>query len=218
MALSVRAQNVIVSPEVGYERASLHVNGSEHMDITTKTGNGLRIGASVAYEFKNNLLLRSGLSYSYRGGSHIYNLNNIPRLPYVKNVQLKTTEFLTIPLTIGYELSLSSKWGVGIEAGGYIATSIGMGNAFFDCTNGEGSAASVFKDSQFTIATPDGTDRNRVDVKGSDRIDTGLNFGVNVRFDRIKLRANYQLGMHKTIFDMGMPRIFTVSLAYDIKL
>lgn len=218
MVTSLQAQNTILSPEVGYERAALQVDGNLCENITAHVGNGLRIGASAAYEFKNHLLLRSGLFYSHRGGTDLRGVDDITRLPHVKNVHLKTTDFLTIPLTVGYDLFYNAKWGFGIETGGYLATGLGMGNAFFDCINGEGSAGSVFKDSQFTVATPDGMDRLRVSVKGSDRVDTGLNFGLNVRFDKIKIRATYQLGLNKTIFDIAKPRTVVLTLAYDFKL
>ena len=218
MALPIKAQHITVGPEVGYERAHHQISGSHYKDVTTRPGDGIRIGATAAYEFGNGLFLRSGLYYSHRGGAHLYGINDTQRFPHVKDIFLKTTDFLTIPLTVGYELPFSSRWGVGVEAGGYIASGLGMGNSFFDLTNNEGSAGSVFKDSQFTVATPDGYDRTKVTVKGSDRIDAGCVFGAHIRFDRIKLRATYQLGLCKTIYDLAMPRTFTISLAYDFKL
>ncbi|MDE6547700.1 MAG: PorT family protein [Muribaculaceae bacterium] len=217
-SLSLQAQHFTLGPEIGYERASIHIGDTQDKGLSTHTGNGIRIGATAAFEFGNGLFLRSGLYYSHRGGAHIYDINDNPRFPNVKDLFLKTTDFLTIPLTLGYELPFSSKWGVGVEAGGYIASGLGMGNSFFDLTNNEGSAGSVFKDSQFTVATPDGSDRTKVTVKGSDRIDAGCIFGAHIRFDRIKLRATYHLGLCKTIYDLAMPRTFTLSLAYDFKL
>ncbi|MDE6561869.1 MAG: PorT family protein [Muribaculaceae bacterium] len=217
-SLSLQAQHFTLGPEVGYERAAIHIGDTQNKGLSTHTGNGIKIGASAAYDFDNGLFLRSGLYYSHRGGAHLYGLNDTQRFPQVKDIFLKTTDFLTLPLTVGYELPFSTKWGVGVEAGGYIASGLGMGNSFFDLTNNEGSAGSVFKDSQFTVATPDGSDRTRVTIKGSDRIDAGCVFGAHIRFDRIKLRATYQLGLCKTIYDLAMPRTFTLSLAYDFQL
>ncbi len=216
--LSLQAQHFTVGPEVGYERAAFHVVNSQSKGASTHTGNGFRIGAAVAYEFNNGLFLRSGLSYSYRGGAHIHGIDDNQRLPFVKNLKLKHTDFLTVPLTVGYELSLCQRWGVGIEAGGYLAPGLGMGGSYFHLTNNEGSAGSVFDDSHFTIASPDGTDRMPITINGSDRIDVGCLFGAHVRFNRIKLRASYQLGLCKTIYDMAMPRTFILSLAYDFTL
>ncbi|MDE5585938.1 MAG: PorT family protein [Muribaculaceae bacterium] len=217
-ALPMQAQYFTVGPEVGYERANHKISGSQYKDVTARSGDGIRIGAAASYVFNNGLFLRSGLYYSHRGGAHLYGLSDNKRFPYVKDIKLKTTDFLTLPLTIGYELTFCEKWGVGIEAGGYVASGLGMGHSFFKCTNNEGSAGSVFDDSLFTVGTPDGYDREKVTINGSDRIDAGCTFGAHVRFDRFRLRANYQLGLCKTIYDMAIPRTFTLSLSYDFKL
>ncbi|MDE5870824.1 MAG: PorT family protein [Muribaculaceae bacterium] len=216
--LPTQAQYFTVGPEVGYERAHHQISGSQYKDVTTRPGDGIRVGGTASYIFKNGLFLRSGLYYSHRGGARMYGVNDSKKFPHVKDIQLKTTDFLTLPLTIGYELPFCSGWGVGIEAGGYVASGLGMGNSFFKCSNNEGSAGSVFDDSLFTVATPDGYDREKVTVKASDRIDAGCAFGAHVSFNRIKLRASYQLGLCKTIYDMAIPRTFTISLSYDFKL
>lgn len=217
-ALPAQAQYFTVGPEVGYERANHQISGSLNNDVTARSGDGIRVGATASYVFNNGFFLRSGLYYSHRGGAHIYGVDDSKRLPYVKDIYLKTNDYLTLPLTAGYEIPFCSKWGVGVEAGGYIASGLGMGNSFFDLTNGFGSAGSVFDDSKFTIPTPDGTNLLPVTVKGSDRIDAGCLFGAHVRFNRFKLRASYQLGLCKTIYDMAIPRTFTLSLSYDFKL
>ncbi len=216
--LPTQAQYFTIGPEVGYERANHQINGYQYKDVTAYSGNGIRLGATASYVFKKGLFLRSGLYYSHREGTRMYDLNDNKRFPHIKDIQLKTTDFLTLPLTIGYELPFCSRWGVGIEAGGYVASGVGRGSSFFKCSNSEGSAGAVFKDSEFTVATPDGLDRERVTVKASDRIDAGCTFGAHVRFNRIKLRASYQLGLCKTIYDMAIPRTFSVSLSYDFKL
>ena len=212
------AQYFTVGPEIGYERANHQISGSQYKDVTARSGDGLRVGATASYVFQKGLFLRSGLYYSHRGGGRLYGFNDSKTFPHVKDIQLKTTDFLTLPLTIGYELPFCCGWGVGIEAGGYVSSGLGMGNSFFECSNNEGSAGSVFKDSDFTVATPDGIDRTRVTVKASDRIDAGCTFGAHVRFNRFKLRASYQLGLCRTIYDMAIPRTFYVSLAYDFRL
>ena len=218
MGFPLSAQNFFVGPEIGYERVHYQISGSKHADVATHSGNGIRVGARVAYTFSNNLFLRSGLYYSCRGGAHIYGIDNSQRLPYVKDIHLKTTDCLTLPIAIGYEIPFCSKWGIGIEAGGYIASGLGGGSSFFRCVNGEGSAGAVFDDSFFTVAIPDSDRRENVMIKGSDRIDAGCLFGAHVRFNSIRLRASYQLGLCKTIYDMAMPRTFTLSLSYDFKL
>ena len=216
--LALQAQHFTVGPEVGYERAAYHIGNHRDNGVSTHAGNGIRIGAAVAYEFSNGLFLRSGLSYSHRGGVHISDIDDQQRFPVVRNIELKNTDFMTLPLTLGYELPFCNRWGIGIEAGGYLASGLGNGSSHFSLTNKEGSAGSVFNGSQFTVATPDGYDRTPVTIKGSDRIDAGCMFGAHVRFNRIKLRATYQLGLCKTIYDMAIPRTFILSLAYDFKL
>lgn len=216
--MTCEAQNIIIGPEVGYERTNIHIPGNQYEGVSSHAGNGFRIGANASYGFGNGIFIQSGIYYSLRGGSHIYGINGRNPFPYVRNIHLKRTDFLTLPLTVGYELPFCSKWGVGIEIGGYVGTGLGSGSSFFKCTNGEGSAGSVFDDSLFTVGTPDGYDREKVTINGSDRIDAGCTFGAHVRFDRFRLRANYQLGLCKTIYDMAIPRTFTLSLSYDFKL
>lgn len=218
MAFPLSAQNFTVGPEIGYERVQYKISGSKHTDVATHSGNGIRVGAIVVYTFSNNLFLQSGLYYSYRGGTYIYGIDDSHRLPYVKDIHLKTTECLTLPIAVGYEIPFCSKWGIGIEAGGYIASGLGGGSSFFRCANGEGSAGEVFDDSHFTVAIPDSDRRENVMIKGSDRIDAGCFFGAHVRFNSIRLRASYQLGLCQTIYDMAIPRTFTLSLSYDFKL
>lgn len=216
--LSVKAQSFTVSPEIGFERMGYHVGDSKEKGITTHTGNGIRIGASVTYGIDCGLNFRSGLFYSHRGGGHLYNVNEPSRLPFVRDLQLRTTDFLTLPLTVGYRLRLYRHLTAGVEAGGYIASGLGQGNSFFNCTNGENNGGSVFDDSTFTLATPDGTNREAVAIKGSGRIDAGCLFGVHISFHRFTLRGTYQLGLCKTFYDMAMPRTLTISLAYDFRL
>ncbi|MDE6637143.1 MAG: porin family protein, partial [Muribaculaceae bacterium] len=118
---SLQAQHFTVGPEVGYERAAYHIVNNRDKGVSTHVGNGIRIGAAVAYEFSNGLFLRSGLSYSHRGGAHISGIDDQQRFSFVRNIELKNTDFMTIPLTLGYELPFCQRWGVGIEAGGYLA-------------------------------------------------------------------------------------------------
>lgn len=215
---TMRSQKFTVSPEIGYERTTYHIADSKNNGIGTHIGNGLRLGASAYYTVSNYVFFQSGLYYSHRGGVHMYGVERTGRFPFVKDVKLTTMDFLTLPLTVGYEIGMYSKLRIGISAGGYISSGIGMGNAYFRCTDGEGSAGSIFRDSEFTVSTADGSDRTRITVAGSDRIDSGLMFGAHLRFKNIRLRASYQLGLRKTIFDLGMPRTAAISLAYDFNL
>lgn len=218
MVTTMRAQCFIISPEIGYERVGLNISGNQNQELRLHAGNGLRFGAAAAYKFKNRVFLQSGLYYSHRGGAHLLGIENDSRLPFVKDIRLKTMDFLTLPLTVGYEIAIDGRWGIGLEAGGYMASGVGLGSSFFGCINGEGSAGSIFKDSHFTVASQHGSNRENVTINGSDRMDTGWMVGANVRFDKFKLKATYQFGLLKTIYDMATPRTFTVSLAYDFEL
>ena len=218
IALTAQAQYFTIGPEVGYERASLHVGSSKNERITIHTGNGFTIGASAAYKYGNGLFLQSGLRYSRREGTRLYGVSSRSQFPFVKDIEVNTSEFLTIPLTVGYELPIGSNWGIGIKAGGYWSVGLGKGSSFFRCTNGEGSSGSVFDDSLFTVGIPDSDRREKVTINGSDRIDAGCLFGGHIRFKHIKFHASYQLGLCKTIYNMAMPRTITISLSYDFRL
>ena len=100
--LPMQAQYFTVGPEVGYERAHHYVSDSHHHGVTTRPGDGIRIGAAAAYHFGYGLSLGSGLYYSHRGGAHLYGIDDSDRLPYVKDLFLKDTDYLTLPLTLGY--------------------------------------------------------------------------------------------------------------------
>ena len=217
--LPVKAKHFTIGPEIGYERSNYHLAGKKVSDmISAQSGNGFRIGVSVTYDFENDLFIQSGLTYSQREGAKLLNIENPVYFPHIKNIDLNKTQFLTVPLSVGYEFRLLKKWGVALEAGGYIASGLGDGSSHFSCNGYEGSAGSIFQDSKFTINDPENSDRIPVTIDKSNRIDTGLLFGGHIRFNNIRLRASYQLGLVKTIYDIAIPRTFTLSVCYDFRL
>ena len=213
--LPMKAQYFTLGPEVGYERANLQTSCD---GLSTKSGNGFRIGAVAAYNFRNGLFLQSGLAYSHRDHTKIYNVSGLSQFPHVKDIEVRRMEFLTLPLTVGYELSLPKGWGIGVEAGGYVGVGLSDGSTLFRNDGQESSGGSLFEDSTWTFYNEATDNREPVTIKASDRIDAGVTMGGHIRFRQIRLRAYYQLGLNKTIYDIAMPRTFVLSLSYDFKL
>lgn len=210
------AQNFTLGPEVGYTHSSYALNNKQ---MSSSGSNGFRIGANATYEFSNRLFLQSGLYYDYNSGGGLNNIGTAKDFhPYIKAVELKKSEFITLPLEVGYEFQLPSNFGIGIEAGGYIATAIGGGSSHFQMTNGEANGGSLFDKSSFTYFNKDTNTRDKVEINGSDRIDSGFIFGGHIRYHNIRLRAAYQLGLARTIYDIAKPRTLTLTLIYDFKL
>lgn len=217
--MSLHAQYFTVGPEVGYERANLHAASDEASGrMSAKSGNGFRIGAVASYHFKSGLFLHAGLSYSHRESAAVYGTDGVGSLPFVKDVKIRNMEFLTLPVTVGYEIGLAHGWAVGVEAGAYVGAGLGNGSVMFTNSDGEGNAGSLFGKSEFTHYDTSTGRREPVTIDGSDRIDAGFAFGGNVRFRSVRLRALYQLGLNKTIYDIAVPRTFVLSLCYDFRL
>lgn len=208
-----------VGPEVGYEHVSYQASDQT---IGTKGGNGFRIGANATYVMTNGIFFQSGLYYSLKGagdGGKLLNIAGQAQFPsFVKEVELRRIEYLTIPLTIGYLFQLPRNFAVGLNAGGYIASGIGNGSTNFILTDNEKNGGDLFDDTEFTHYNPNTNSREPIVIKKSGRIDAGIIVGANVKFKDIQLKVFYQIGMNKTIYDIATPNTLGLALAYNFRL
>lgn len=211
-----KAQLFSIAPEVGYIHTSYRTSDT---NVSTDGGDGYRIGALVKYNVANGIFMQAGVNYSHVCSGQLNKVNGVAQMPiFVNDVKLKRAEYLTIPFTVGYEFKLPASFGIGLEAGEYIACGLRDGSTLFKCTGQESSGGSLFKHSSFTHYDSDSNKMEPVTINGSDRIDAGLVFGGHIRYRQIRLRATYQLGLVKTIYNIAAPRTFVLSLTYDFKL
>lgn len=216
---SASADYFTVGPEVGYEHVSYHASDQT---IGTKGGNGFRIGANATFVMNNGIFIQSGLYYSLKGagdGGKLLNIAGKAQFPtFVKEVELRRIEYLTLPLTIGYEFQLPRNFAIGLNAGGYIASGIGDGSTYFILTDNEENGGNLFDKTEFTHYNPDTNSREPIVIKKSGRIDAGIIVGANVKFKDIQLKVFYQIGMNKTIYDIATPNTLGLALAYNFRL
>ena len=214
--LPTMANFFTIGPEAGYEHAGYHsgIDG-----INTGSGNGFRIGANATYNMANGIFLQSGLYYSHRNGGTLGNIAGKSHFPtFVREVELRRMEYITLPLSIGYEFSLPHGFAIGVSAGGYVAAGVGRGSTYFRLTDGESNGGSLFGKTGFTHYVAETDSREHVTIKESGRIDAGVLVGANVRYNAFELKAYYQIGLNKTIYDIAMPRTFGLALSYNFRI
>lgn len=214
--LTATADHFTIGPEAGYEHAAYHAC---EKGVDASGANGFRVGVNATYNLSNGMFIQSGLYYSMINGG---NLNNIAGKshfpPFVSNVEIRRAEYLTFPLSIGYEISLPHNFAVGINAGGYIAGGIGDGSTYFRLTDNEGNGGALFGKTEFTHYVEESNSREPVTINKSGRVDAGILLGANVRFKDLELKVFYQLGLNKTIYDIAIPRTCGLALAYNFRL
>ncbi len=217
--LNVYAQYFTVGPEVGYERTNLQIGGlnAKH-DITTKGGNGYRIGVIGAYHFPNSVFIETGISYENRRGK-IGNCSNVPRIPYADNIKINRAEFMTLPIMAGYELKFNQHLRLGVSTGPYLSIAIGDGNTYINSwSTNQGDGGPLFTDNTRNIFVNSDSSPEKITIKGSDRIDAGAVFCAYISWHDVRLRALYQFGMVRTIYNMAIPRTFSIGVAYNFKI
>lgn len=210
------AQRFTLGPEAGYVYAGYRTSLKE---VGASNGNGFSLGISAMYNFTNGVFLQSGLSYSYINGGSLNNVGDKGKMPKcISDVDLVRIDYLTLPLAVGYEFKFPSGFGIGIKLGGYVATGIDRGSTVFRVEKPNSNGGFLFKDSSFAHYDPETDKVELINVEGSNRIDSGVLYGVNARYKQIRLSACYQMGLVKTIYDIARPSTITLSLAYDFNL
>lgn len=127
-------------------------------------------------------------------------------------------EFLTLPVTVGYTLKIN-KFALGVRAGGYFGLARMPGSScILYMDNGDGNGSDIFRSTIYSYMGSPETVPTTIFIKRSSPVDAGFAFGASISYWKFKLRADYQLGLNKTIFDMAAPRTFALSLAYEIDL
>lgn len=214
--MPLKAQKFSIGPEIGYESDRYK---SHNKNVSTSNGNGFRIGVNANYNFKDGWFLNAGFAFSHREGAKLKGVSGVGIFPtFVRNVEINKAEYLTLPIVVGYKFTLPHHFGIGLDAGGYISTGIGSGSTQFKLTDQEKNGGSLFHESTFTHYNPESNARDHVTIDASKRIDSGIVIGGRIYYRELCLRAYYQFGLTKTIYDVATPWTCGLSLSYNFEI
>lgn len=178
-AAKMNAQ-VRLGAEVGVNMASLGVRGNHAMVLPT--------GGLVAdYQFKNNMMISSGLHYVMKGA------NTLSGAPEDLMVRLG---YLELPVMVGYRMPVAEHV--------YLVPQVG---AYFAC--GVNGYAEFNESSSLGIGNTDGVWYNpfeQFDLKNEkkeyiepfERFDAGLRFALSADVYKFNLSLAYDLGLKRT--------------------
>lgn len=177
---------VRIGAEVGMNVSSLAITSNFHRS-------GVTGGLSVDYLFKNGIALQSGLLYSRKGASGLWDQYNYSSDLRQANFKLS---YLEIPLMVGYRIPLKKDIYVVPAVGAYFAYGAG-GYAGVDIIvsneNGTGRYPdewNPFEDFKMEWLAD-------TEIKAFDRFDSGLRFGLSGEISRFVISFAYDLGLKK---------------------
>lgn len=172
--------------EVGMNTSSLAIISNFHrMGVTG--------GLSMDYLFKNGVMLQSGLLYSRKGASGLWDEYNYSSDLRQANFKLS---YIEIPLMVGYRIPLKKDIYLVPAIGAYFAYGAG-GYAEVDIIvsneNGNGrypNEWNPFEDFQMKWLAD-------TKINAFDRFDSGLRFGLSGEISRFVISFAYDLGLKK---------------------
>lgn len=173
--------------EIGMNVSSLAIIANSHnVDVTG--------GVSVDYLFKNGVMLQSGLSYSSKGASGLWDRYNYSSVLRHANIHLG---YLEIPLMVGYRIPLMEKVHLVPSFGTYFAYGVvGSGDLDIIISDESGSTRPAETwDNPFEDFKKGG--RVNTEIKAFDRFDSGLRFGLSGEISDFVISFAYDLGLKK---------------------
>lgn len=173
--------------EIGMNVSSLAIIANSHnVDVTG--------GVSVDYLFKNGVMLQSGLSYSSKGASGLWDRYNYSSVLRHANIHLG---YLEIPLMVGYRIPLMEKVHLVPSIGTYFAYGVvGCGDLDIIVSDESGSARPAESwDNPFKDFKKEGF--VDTEIKAFDRFDSGLRFGLSGEISDFVISFAYDLGLKK---------------------
>lgn len=180
--------------------------------LTTKTSCYARSGAVVGlngrYGMGDRWRLQSGLLFSVKGANGVEDRSEEKNDPLL-DIRLY---YLEIPLTVAYEIPVTSYARILPEAGIYVACGVG-GKASTRENVGEGYLISDWN----PFKEADSMDGYA--LKAFERMDAGLRFGLTAEVDKFSLSVNYDLGLWGVHGMLNLPdnihnRTTTFTLGY----
>ena len=187
--------------EFGYTHNIFH---SPKLKGTGKSG--FRIGGILNYNFKNNVLLESGIAYERKGRS--LKSNNIASQQITK-VDIHNMDYLNMPFLIGYKIHVGNKLYLYPQLGWYL--NVGL--------RGCGTISGIDRwDQPYTsgIDVFQAYNGNTYTYRPFNRIDTGSLFCLNIQFNAFRIKCSYELGLNTIHSIYGGPnnRIIGLALGY----
>ena len=181
-----------------------YIHNTFHTSILKGTGkSGFRVGGILNYNFKNNVLLESGIAYERKGGS--LKSNNIASQQVTK-ADVHNMDYLNFPFSIGYKIHIGNKLYLYPQLGWYL--NVGL--------RGCGTISGIDRWGQpYTsgIDTFQAYNESASTYRPFNRIDTGSLFSLNVQYKGFRIKCTYELGLNTIHSTYGNPSNRTIGLA-----
>lgn len=197
--ISVHSQNWNYGIEVGYTNNKLQTK-----KLSSKHQSGFKIGGIIDYNFRNNILIETGIAYERKGG--ILEGNNIASQKIYK-IEASHIDYIGIPVSVGYKMSIMDKILFIPQIGWFL--NIGV--------KGSGLLFGVDSYNQpYTMGIDIFSTPSISQYRPFNRIDTGPIFCLNFQYKKVRLKCSYELGINSVHSVYGSPENRTVgaSIAY----
>lgn len=178
---------VRLGAEIGMNVSSLAIKANGHnVDVAG--------GLSVDYLFNNGVTLQSGLYYSSKGASGLWDGHNYSSELRQVDIHLG---YMEIPLMVGYRIPVMSNVYLVPSVGAYFACGVaGYGEIDVIVSNEQGNGRiSDQWDNPYKGFKKDWL--ADTELKAFDRFDSGLRFGLSGEISRFVVSFVYDLGLKK---------------------
>lgn len=178
---------VRLGAEIGMNVSSLAIKANSHnVDVAG--------GLSVDYLFNNGVTLQSGLYYSSKGASGLWDGYNYSSELRQADIHLG---YIEVPLMVGYRIPVMSNVYLVPSVGAYFACGVaGYGEIDAIVSNENGYARgseqwnNLYEDLKWDWLAD-------TELKAFDRFDSGLRFGLSGEISRFVISFAYDLGLKK---------------------
>lgn len=206
--------------EIGANVSSLAIIANSHnVDIQG--------GITVDYLLKNGLLLQSGLSYSSKGASGLWDHYNYLDELRQANIHLG---YLEIPVMIGFRIPIMEQIHLVPSIGAYFACGVaGYGEVDIIISEEHEHArfGGEYWDNPYKAYNK--KEHDDMGIKAFDRFDSGLRFGLSGEISKFVISFAYDLGLKKVWSGFDTPsyetsthkmknRTANVSIGYKFNL
>lgn len=171
---------VRLGAEIGMNVSSMAIKANSHnVDVAG--------GLSVDYLFRNGVTLQSGLYYSSKGASGLWDQYNYAKELRQADIHLG---YIEIPLTVGYRIPVMNNVCLVPSVGAYFACGVtGYGEIDVIVSNEKGHSRSFER--------WDNPYKGFKELKAFDRFDSGFRFGLSGEISRFVISFAYDLGLKK---------------------
>lgn len=155
--------------------------------LDQRARNGFKIGGVVNYTFKNDVVVEAGASYETRSGTRDKKeINNTISFERMSEVETVHTDYLNIPLSVGYKMKIGENTTFTPYAGWFL--NIGVSGS------GEYTGVDAFGQ-QFGMGI-DLFSAPEAKNKPFNKLDTGPTLGMSLQYYKVRLKCYYEVGIH----------------------